>query len=250
MFDLVVRFWRDERGIFGIDDAIIVGGAAMAGQAGAAGINAASAGATNAMRQHEAAVDRKDRWDFRASQVENLMTQYRENGINPILASGYAGGGGGGGSAPSLSDPRSGDALTGLSSGLSSAFEVKKLKADLEQKDKQNALLAAQKEVADKDVEIKSSTAKEADARARVAEANVPAATQEAVVRRKTAEFDEKAVAHDSFVERVGRDAGIITNALGAFFRGRRGGAAVGRARSDGFADGYERGTRAGTPAD
>lgn len=139
-------------------------------------------------------------------------------GLNPIL-SGMGGGGAAtpSGAAGSANAPVVGDVL---GKGVSSALDFARLKRELQQTDSQIELNDALKTVAKTDAVLKASSAKAADANAKILEAQIAPATAQAKLDAERAKFDQGYVKYDGIAARAQRDIGTITNALGAGVKG------------------------------
>jgi len=165
-------------------------------------------------------------------------------GLNPILS----GLGGGGATTPSGATGSSsvGNAAQNPMAMASSALELVRLKQERDRNESQIDLNDALKSAARADAALKANNSRTAAANAIQAEAETPAVIAAAKLSEKRARFDEGLVKYDGVADRVGRAVGMITNGYTAFSRGGW----HSRARNKGFAEGYEKGTRAGMPVD
>lgn len=247
MLRLLISLWRDERGIFGIDDAIIgLGGAAIGGIAGLVGQNSANAANKemmemsqihqNAQRIHAQEFNSAEAAKARAWSEGMANTAYQRQvkdmeaaGINPMLAIMKGGGaatpGAAQASSASSSAPSAPRMESALNKGVQSALDALRLRNEFATVKADTELKGIQKTVQESVSEREKNSAKIEKTRQEIIDAQAPAAKARAEADKRSAEIDAKMAGVDAVLKRVGAVTGIANGAAGAarIFRGGSG---------------------------
>lgn len=201
--------------VFGIDDLLLGLGISGFGAAVSGGLNVFGAGQANAASAAEAAKNREWQRAMANSAHSREMDDLRAAGMNPILA---AGGGAptGSGAQGQVQAARPGDDVM---NALTSARDFARMKKELSMQDSQQKLMEAQTAQALSQKKLIETNSRTAAANAEQTEAYTPTVKAQADVEKAKAGYDKKAVGYDSVMNRLGRDVGTVTNAIGTGIR-------------------------------
>lgn len=196
--------------VFGVDDAILGVGALAGGIIGNSMQSAAADRATAASRDMA-----REQMSFQErmsnSAYQRATADMKMAGINPMLAYMQGGASSPSGASGSASMPQVQDAL---GKGVSSAIESRRLKKEVEAVDSQIALNRAQGMAQMAQTNLNNTNALVASQNAEIQAAEMPAIKQQAKADLKKAEFNTDAAVYDSFIDRIGKAVGAVTNAL------------------------------------
>lgn len=199
-------------GVFDFLGGILGGGADVA----ASVINANAARDNNAAQIAEADKQMAFQREMSNTAYQRSTADLRAAGLNPMLAYQNGGASTPPGAQATLTAPRPGDALKGVTTGINTAMNIKSLSKDLEQKDAMIELAGSQKAAAQADASLKANNSRVAALNAATAEAQLPAVQKQAENDLKRAQFDSKAMTYDNWSRRVFQATGAITDAISA----------------------------------
>lgn len=199
------------------------------------------------------------------SAYQRGMMDMEKAGLNPMLAFSQGGASSPSGAMAQVSPASKGRIVKGTADAIEQAFgaatgsakswnDINNVKADTNLKETANDEKKVNMENTAADTALKVIQAKtEAHRRdkerfsAKSAEADAKVSARHGEIAAAREATDKQLAVFDAWLERIEQAGGAVGNAVRALFHGGKGAGSYHRGRANGYTEGYERGTRAGS---